>query len=100
MKPGWQTTEFWAAVAAKLIALLVALGAISSGDAAGLGDGIGKGIAGAGAAIAAAVTVWKYIHHRTELKLAHLDAQDGQPAGPANGVIRSCDPDHPEDCPF
>jgi hypothetical protein len=75
IRPGWQTTEFYVTLAAKLAALIVALVNLSGGkpeDATALGQGAGAATVGIGAIVIFGVLGWSYIRSRTQLKVAAL----------------------------
>lgn len=68
MKPGWQTTEFWLTIAMQIIAMLVAFGVVSIGDRATIEGAISQAVESAVALITAAMTLWKYIQSRADVK--------------------------------
>jgi len=71
-KPGYKTTEFWAAAASQLLALLALVGLIGPGDLATLQDAVGKCIAAVALFAANAWVVVRYIQSRTRLKQSAL----------------------------
>jgi len=70
VKPGWQTTEFWLAMSAKVIGLLVLFGFVPQGDEKVVSETIANAIAHIGALAVIAVSVWGYIKSRTTTKTA------------------------------
>jgi len=64
-KPGWQTTEFWLTLFVAIPNALHTAGLLAAGDTGLLSDNFSKMAAG----IVAAITLWKYCHGRTSLKL-------------------------------
>jgi hypothetical protein len=68
-KPGYRTTEFYATLAALLVAALVAFGIVTQDDAASLEAAIADGIAAIAAFAVAARVVMEYIRNRTTVKL-------------------------------
>ena len=69
-KPGWTTTEFWAAAASQLLALLALLGVIHASDLATLQDAVAKCVTAAAVFAANAWVVVRYIEGRVRLKQA------------------------------
>ena len=64
-KPGWQTTEFWLTLFVAIPNALHTAGLLGAADTGLLSGNFSKIAAG----IVAAMTVWKYCHGRTNLKL-------------------------------
>lgn len=81
VKPGWQTTEFWATIAAQVVAMLVAFGVINPGSAAGVEAHVTAAVAGVFALVALFSMVKKYIESRTDLKL-HQEGSQPPSGGP------------------
>ena len=73
MKPGYLTTEFWLALAAQLITLLVLFGVVPETDKDTLQSVIATAIEHSAAVIANAVILWKYIQSRLEVKVTSLN---------------------------
>jgi hypothetical protein len=67
-KPGWQTSEFWIALATKLLALAAAFGAISVADEQNLAKTISSAILGIFSILAAAKVLAEYIKGRAYVK--------------------------------
>lgn len=70
MKAGYKTTEFWLALGAQVIAVLVVLGFLSAGEATGANETWKQAIESGAALIGAALTAWKYIEARARVKAA------------------------------
>jgi ribosomal protein S11 len=68
-KPGYRTTEFYATLAALLVAALVAFGIVSQEDAPGLETAITDALAAIISLAVAARVVVEYIRNRTAVKL-------------------------------
>lgn len=68
-KPGYRTTEFYATLAALLVAALVAFGVVAQDDAPGLEAALADAIAAIVSLAVAARVVVEYIRNRTALKL-------------------------------
>jgi len=72
MKPGIKTTEFWLALIAQLVPVLVIAGVLSPEEADTFNSAIVQ-VAAAGVALASAVVpIWRYIESRTEVKKTAL----------------------------
>lgn len=69
-KPGYQTTEFWLAVTAQLVPILVLIGVLSQEQAADLLKSTETLIAVAGVFIAALWPIVEYIKGRAKVKEA------------------------------
>lgn len=69
-KPGIKTTEFWLALLAQLIPLLVIFGVIAPEEADNLQEAATQLVMAVGAFIAAVLPIWKYIDSRTRVKEA------------------------------
>ncbi len=85
MKPGYQTTEFWATIVGAALSVLVAFGVASHQDATSLQ---GAGTDAAVAIVALVVNASKiatYVKARQALK---LQASPGQPAAVAAESVR------------
>lgn len=67
-KPGWQTSEFWIALASQLLALLVLAGVLSPADRGTLEAAVSNSIAAVFTIVASASVVIQYIAARTSLK--------------------------------
>jgi hypothetical protein len=67
-KPGWQTSEFWIALATKVLALGAAFGAISVADEQNLAKTISSAILGVFSILAAAKVLAEYIKGRAYVK--------------------------------
>ena len=70
LKAGVKTTEFWIALVAQLLALMVLLGAISPTDVPALEGDLNASIESVGALTLSLLSVWKYIDSRTKVKVA------------------------------
>ena len=68
VKPGILTTEFWGALIAQILPLLVTIRAISAGDVATLQEALTNAIMAVGAFGAAAWVVVEYIKSRVKVK--------------------------------
>jgi hypothetical protein len=80
IKPGYLTTEFWSAVLSKVIALAVALGAISAGVGESWSTALAAALAAAAAIAGATATTRTYIQSRNEQKTnAALNGSGGSP---------------------
>ena len=64
MKAGWKTSEFWAAIVAQLISVLILTGVLQPEEGDTIKDAVGTLIS-AGLSLA---SVFKYIHARTAIK--------------------------------
>ena len=64
VKPGWRSTEFWVTIITAIPGILVMLQLVPSADEPTLETLATKLAAG----VVSAITVYKYIHSRTELK--------------------------------
>jgi len=67
-KSGIYSTEFWLALAAQVLPVLVTTGAIAPGDVSTLEGALTRGINAIGAFVASAWVIVRYIQSRTELK--------------------------------
>ncbi len=70
MKPGWQTSEFWAVIIGKVLSILVTLGVLTASQGASLGTAATNAVTGIAAIAAFAVMVRPYVQSRTMLKAA------------------------------
>lgn len=68
-KPGYRTTEFYATLAALLVAALVAFGLVAKEDAGTITTALADAIAAIVSLAVAARVVVEYIRNRTALKL-------------------------------
>ena len=68
VKSGYLTTEFWLAFAVQGVAIAVLFGFIPHADQQGVQASLSEAIQNAAALVASAVSVWKYIQSRTEVK--------------------------------
>ena len=68
MKPGYKTTEFWLAVLAQLVPLLVLVGVLAADEAQALIDTGERAVAAVAALLAAAWPIVKYIEGRAKVK--------------------------------
>jgi hypothetical protein len=68
MKPGWQTSEFYIALAGQLLAILVLLGIVPAADRATLEGAISRAVEAVAAFAASTLGVWQYIRSRTTVK--------------------------------
>lgn len=75
MKPGWQTSEFWIAVASQLFAILVFFGVVLVGDAVILQDAVTKIVIAVFTIVANGWVIVNYIKSRTTLKTQLLEGQ-------------------------
>lgn len=73
IKSGWRTTEFYITLGAQVIAILVLLGYLSSGETAGANATWGRAVEGAAALIGAGLSAWKYIESRGIIKATGSD---------------------------
>ena len=80
LKPGWKTTEFWAAAGSQLVALLVAIGAIGSADGENLTKALTGAVVGVFAFVASGLVLTRYIAARADLKIAWLQESAASPA--------------------
>lgn len=71
-KPGVKTTEFWIAVLAQLIPLLVMFGVLTADEGSVLADAVSRAVAAVVALIAAVWPIVEYIKSRTAVKQAML----------------------------
>ena len=71
-KPGIKTTEFWIAVIAQLIPLLVMFGVLTADEGSALADAVSKAVAAVVALVAAVWPIVAYIKSRTAVKTALL----------------------------
>ncbi len=68
MRPGWQTTEFWTAVAKLVSSLIVMVGIFTATDTSRWEGALTLGISAVGLFAANAYVARGYIDSRTELK--------------------------------
>jgi hypothetical protein len=77
MKPGYQTTEFWLALASQLLGVLVLFHVISPQESATLSTALSNGITAAFTIIASTRVVLGYINSRTNLKAGIRNRESG-----------------------
>src|SRR5262245_24788015 len=80
MKPGYQTTEFWHALIAQVLAFLTLMGVLSTNDSKTLEEALGKGVAAVFALIANGMIVVNYIKARHALKQQNGNGHNGNGA--------------------
>ena len=71
MKAGYKTTEFWLAVGAQLIPVLVLTGVLSNEESEALNSTLVEAVTVGGAFVVALLPVWKYIDSRAKVKAAN-----------------------------
>jgi hypothetical protein len=80
MTPGYKTTEFWLTLATTAVGLVAVVLGLTPAQSADLMTHVTSAVVALGTIAGAAAAVWKYIHDRTEIKLAALDRDgDGVP---------------------
>jgi hypothetical protein len=77
IKPGYQTSEFWLTILHQVLMILVVLGVVTQGDSVGLESNISKAIISAFALVGSVISVYKYIHSRTIVKLLNQEKSNG-----------------------
>ncbi len=77
-RPGWQTSEFWIALASQVIALLMIAGWISPADKQTLEQNVAAAIAAVFTIVGSVTVVVRYIDARSNLKHAHLETRPPQ----------------------
>lgn len=70
MKSGVRTTEFWIALAAQIIPVLVIVGLLTADEAVTINETIVEAIKAVFALAASLGIIWKYIDSRTRIKEA------------------------------
>ena len=75
VKPGIKTTEFYATLAALLVALAITFGLVDPADEQPLTAALADVLTAVASLLAAAHVVARYIHGRTALKLHALEAR-------------------------
>lgn len=89
-RPGWQTSEFWIALASQLLALLMIAGWINPADKQTLEQNVAAAITAIFTIVGSVAVVVRYIDARCSLKHAHLDinaVEDTRPPGPLLPLI-------------
>lgn len=76
LKDGWKTSEFWAMLAAKLAAIVLAIYTLTgkASEGALVADMIAKAVVSVGALVVIAIAAWQYIKSRKEVKVAALQS--------------------------
>jgi hypothetical protein len=82
MKPGWQTSEWWATVVAQVFAMLTVFHVIAPQDAVALQEAALKGVLAVFTLIANAVVVIHYVQSRTHLKSVQTSGINPEARGP------------------
>jgi hypothetical protein len=80
MKPGWQTSEFWIALAGQVLALLALTGAINIGDKDKVETAVTNMVTAVFTITSSAAVVVRYIRSRSELKSQALTAASERPS--------------------
>jgi hypothetical protein len=79
MTPGYQTTEFWLTIVAKLIALAVTLGVLSAAQGEAWQTALCQLVMGAFAVASIIGLARQYLQERTRLKQHHLTSGRDEP---------------------
>lgn len=86
MKPGYQTTEFWHALIAQVLAFLTLMGVLGTNDSKTLEEALGKGVAAVFALIANGMIVVNYIKARHALKAQNGNNGNGHSGNGHSGA--------------
>jgi len=68
MKPGYKTTEFWLALLAQLLPLLVLTGILSPDEVSAIETSTLEVVKVVGSLIVAVIPLWRYIDSRAKIK--------------------------------
>lgn len=75
MKPGYKTTEFWLAVIAQIVPLLVMFGVFTAGEGEQAQNAMSEAVKAVFALGASAAPIWRYIQSREQVKIASKVAE-------------------------
>jgi len=92
---GFQSSEFALTVAKIIVSILVLVGVISTTNADNVTGPLAVGLTALGVVVANAVVVWSYVHHRTALKPATVNAQAAQTVAASAATIEATKPTAP-----
>ena len=68
MKPGYKTSEFWLALVAQILPLLVITGLLTTEEVVALQDATMETVKVVGSLVVALIPLWRYIDGRAKVK--------------------------------